>query len=258
MERNARHRGVPIRVGVAFAGAQLDGDAVERLLPVAAHLEAHGAGGLWLGVGTSPAPPAVAAALALVRHTRRIAVHVGVACGGARAAVQELDELAETDRARLDRVMVMSDDEGRVGGAAQASSEATTDVGGAWCAGGPSAAERAGATGRGWLATGLDPQGVARGAQSAEDAAAAAGREFPAAAIGVLLGSGLRAGDLLDGEPGATNATSLRVLVERHIAVGASYVVLRPATAELDRWVHEVCAPLIEEIAEEGHAPCGC
>ncbi|MEA2393031.1 MAG: hypothetical protein QOJ82_922 [Solirubrobacteraceae bacterium] len=254
MERNARHRGLPIRVGVAFAASELDGDAVERLLPVAAQLEAHGADGLWLGVGASPARPASAAALALVRHTRRIPLHVGVAPAGARAAGRELAEVAGPDGARLDRVLVMSDEDA---GVEAWSTEATTDVGG-WFAGGPGAAQAAGSMGRGWLATGLDPQGVVRAVQSAQDAAASAGHELSAAGTGVLLGSGLRSGDLLDGEPGATNATSLRVLVERHIAVGVSYVVLRPATSELQRWVDEVCAPLIHEIAEEGHAPCGC
>jgi hypothetical protein len=57
VDRNARHRGLPVCVGVALAGSQLDGDAVQQIMPLAARREADGADGLWLSVaeeGHSP------------------------------------------------------------------------------------------------------------------------------------------------------------------------------------------------------------
>jgi hypothetical protein len=57
VDRNATPGAVPVCVGVALAGSQLDGDAVQQLLPLAARREADGADGLWLSVaeeGHSP------------------------------------------------------------------------------------------------------------------------------------------------------------------------------------------------------------
>lgn len=122
-----------------------------------------------------------------------------------------------------------------------------------WLAGGRDVAVPAAEAGRCWLAVGCDPPAVLQGVVEAEEADGG----LPADGVAVLLTAGMRRGDLAPGEPGATNATALRTLMERYVAVGASWFVLRPVGADLHRWLHDICLP-VSDLEQEGRAPCGC
>jgi hypothetical protein len=124
---------------------------------------------------------------------------------------------------------------------------------GGWLTGGRDVAVSAARAGRCWLATDCDPADVLRGVLAAEEEAGG----LPVGGVGVLLRAGMRRGDLVAGQRGATNATALRVLVERYIAVGASSFVLRPVATDFRHWLHDRCVPLTN-LEEEGRAPCGC
>ncbi|HMJ37746.1 MAG TPA: hypothetical protein VK501_27815 [Baekduia sp.] len=250
VDRDARRRGLALQVGVAFASPKADEDAMARLLHVAAQLEDHGARSLWLDVtGVPPDGSGLDAALAIVRRTATLEVWVGVAPEAERRATLRLAEMAQLVGGRVGTVLVVGDGDGHAGADRLPAAKPTS----AWVAGGPQAAAFAAARGARWLAAGTEPQAALRAAVAAEDR----GIGRPADCLGAVVRSALARGELTDGEIGATGPTSLRILLERYIAVGASQLVLDPAASDLGRWTHDVCAQVTDLDSIEP-APCGC
>jgi hypothetical protein len=252
-DRDARRRGLDLRVGVALPAPSNDDASVTRLLHTAEHLEAHGVRDLWLGVaGDAPAEPPLASAVAVIRRTTSMRVLVGV---GREACADANERIAAASHLTDDRVRIVV-----IGGTGRADAvpvSASPQSQRQWHAGARAQAEVAAAVDAGWLAIGEEPQQVLQGIITAEAIVEARGSSFPADGVGVLLMSALRRGELEPGQIGATGAASLRTLVERYVAVGVTHFALMPVTAAIDDWMHHVCAA-VTGLDDLEAMPCGC